>query len=76
MKNFEEIVSCLLAQQQAAKKLKKELCKEKISSLLKVLEYNEIIELLDEVACEQFAQGEIACYHTEQHQRIQREKFK
>lgn len=76
MKTFDEIVSGLLAQQQATRELKKALCKEKIAALLKVLEYHEIIELLDEVAYEQVAQGEIACYHTEQHQRINMEKSK
>lgn len=76
MKTFDEIVIGLLAQQQAARELKKELCKEKIAALLKVLEYHEIIELLDEVADKQFAQDEIARYHTEQHYRAQMEKSK
>lgn len=76
MRTFDEIVSGLLAQQQATRELKRELCKEKIAALLNVLEYHEIIELLDEVAYKQFAQGEIARYRTEQHQRIQMEKSK
>lgn len=76
MKTFDEIVSGLLAQQQATREFKKALCKEKIQSLLKVLEYHEIIELLDEVAYKQVAQGEIARYRTEQYQKIQMEKSK
>lgn len=67
MKDLDEIVSRILAQQHATRALKKALCREKIVSLLKVLEYHEIIELLDEVAYEQVAKGEIAFHQTEQY---------
>lgn len=65
MKTLDEVACNSISQQPAIRDAKKAkaICKEKIESLLSLLEYNEIIELLDEVAYEQFAKGEMAgCY--------------
>lgn len=59
MKTLDEIVSGLISQQGAVRELKKTLGREKIVELLKMLEYNEIIDLLDEVYYEQFATAEM-----------------
>lgn len=60
MKTLDEIVSGLISQQGTVRELKKTLGREKIVELLKMLEYNEIIDLLDEVYYEQFATAEMA----------------
>lgn len=68
MKSLDEIIDKLLSQQKAAREMKKAICKEKIAHLLNVLEYQEFVELLDEVFSEQFAKGEMASHRTEQYQ--------
>lgn len=70
MKTLDEIVSGLISQQGAVRELKKTLGREKIVELLKMLEYNEIIDLLDEVYYEQFATAEMARNRTSQTREI------
>ncbi|MCK3656411.1 hypothetical protein A4G19_13840 [Pasteurellaceae bacterium Macca] len=65
MKTTEETIESLVADLPKIRQLKKEGCILHIERLLDVLEYHEIIELLDKVHYQRFVKGEIANHHTE-----------
>lgn len=70
MKSLDEIIDGLISQQYQVREIKKSLGREKIRELLKMLECNEIVELLDEIYYQQFATAEMARHRTSQTREI------
>lgn len=68
MTTMEKIIEDLIRQQQSVRSMKIDQCRQLAERLLNVLDYHDVIALIDEVHYAQFAQGEIATHLTTQQQ--------
>lgn len=68
MQTLNQIIDSINAQLAPTRAFKRDLAKSHIANALKCVELHELIEMANDIYAEQFAQGEIATYHTTQQQ--------